>query len=474
MTLALKPDICVIGAGAAGRAAASAAAAFGVPVVLIEKGVPGDGARTGGSVPAAALAATAERANIIRNAAHFGLNVARFGVDFAAVKAHLRDVANAVAPSETHQRLAGLGVHIVDGTARFLDARTVAAGDFTIAARRFVIATGSVPALPAIPGLADTPHLTSDTVFDLADCPRHLIVIGAGSIGLELAQTFRRLGADATVLEAATPLKSDDAECAAIVLDALEREGITLRIGVTIVQVRRVLARVEIDIKTPDGPETITGSHILVAVGRRPNVEALDLDRAGIRYEPHGIDVDRRLRTTNKRVYAIGDVTIGPKSTHLAIYHAELVVRHALFRQHVSLDHHTIPTVTHTDPVLAQVGYLEDEARAHAGAIRVLRSPYRENARALATEATDGHIKVITDRKGDILGATIVGAGAGEMIATWTLAIKQKLNIRAFAGLIVPYPAYGEVGKRAAMTYFMRGLTNNQVRRIIGWLRRLG
>jgi pyruvate/2-oxoglutarate dehydrogenase complex dihydrolipoamide dehydrogenase (E3) component len=470
----LKPDICVIGAGAAGRAAASAAAAFGVPVVLIEKGVLGNGAGHCGSVPAAALAVTAERANIIRNAAHFGLNATRFDVDFTAVKAHLRDIGRTVAPSETRQRLAGLGVHIIDGTARFLDARTVAAGDFAIAARRFVIATGSLPALPAIPGLADTPHLTSDTVFDLAECPRHLIVIGAGSIGLELAQTFRRLGADVTVLEAATPLASDDPECAAIVLDALEREGITLRIGVAIAQVRRVLARIEIDITTPDGAETVTGSHLLVAVGRRPNVEALDLDLAGIRYEPNGIDVDRRLRTTNKRVYAIGDVTVGPKSTHLATYHAELVVRHALFRQQVGVDHHTIPTVTHTDPELAQVGFLEDEARAHAGAIRVLRSPYRENDRALATEATNGHIKVITGRRGDILGATIVGAGAGELIAAWTLAIGQKLNIRAFAGLIVPYPAYGEVGKRAAMTYFMRGLTSNQVRRIIGWLRRLG
>ena len=478
MTQELKPDICVIGAGAAGRAAASAAAAFGVPVVLIEKAAQksamGGDAGARGSVAATALAAMAERANIIRNAAHFGLKTARFGVDFAEVKAHLRDVANAMAPNETRQRLAGLGVRIVDGTARFLDARTVAAGEFTIAARRFVIATGSSPALPAIPGLADTPHLTSDTVFDLTDCPRHLIVIGAGSAGLELAQTFRRLGADVTVLEAATPLASDDAECAAIVLDALEREGIAIRTSVAIAQVRRVLARVEIDITTPQGVEIIAGSHVLVAVGRRPNVEDLDLDAAGIRYATHGIVVDRRMRTTNKRVYAIGDVTVGPKSTHLATYHAELVVRHALFRQQTDLDHHTIPTVTHTDPELAQVGFLEDEARAYAGAIRVLRSPYRENDRALATEATNGHIKVIADRKGEILGATIVGAGAGEMIVTWTLAITQKLNIRAFAGLIVPYPAYGEVGKRAAMTYFMRGLTSNQVRRIIGWLRRLG
>jgi pyruvate/2-oxoglutarate dehydrogenase complex dihydrolipoamide dehydrogenase (E3) component len=473
MTQALNPDICIIGAGAGGRAAASAAAAFGVPVVLIEKSAA---AGAGDGIAAAALAVTAAHAHIIRHAAQFGLKAAapRFGVDFAAVKAHLRDVAAAAAPLQARERLAGLGVRVIEGAARFLDARTVAAGDCTIAARRFVIATGSSPALPAIQNLAGTPHLTSDTIFDLADCPRHLIVIGAGSIGLELAQIFHRLGAEVTVLEAGTPLQSDDPECAAIVLDALAREGIALRSGVAIARVRRVLARIEIDVTTPHGDETVTGSHVLVAAGRRPNVEDLDLDLAGIRYAPHGIIVDRHLRTTNKRVYAIGDVTVGPKATHLAAYHAELVVRHALFRQRVGLDPHAIPTVTHTDPELAQVGLLEDEARAHAGAIRVLRSPYRENDRALAAQATDGHIKVITDRRGGILGATIVGAGAGELIAAWTLAIKQKLNIRAFAGLIVPYPAYGEVGKRAAMTYFMRGLTSHRVRRIIGWLRRLG
>ncbi len=220
----------------------------------------------------------AERANIIRNAAHFGLNAARFGVDFAAVKAHVRDVAAAAAPPRRGSGWPGSAC--ASSTARrgsWMRAPSPPV-TFTIAARRFIIATGSSPALPAIPGLADTPHLTGDTVFDLADCPRHLIVIGAGSVGLELAQAFRRLGADVTVLEAATPLAGDDPECAAIVLDALAREGITLRLGVEIARVRRVLARVEIDIATPQGPETIAGSHILVAAGRRPNVEALDLD----------------------------------------------------------------------------------------------------------------------------------------------------------------------------------------------------
>jgi pyruvate/2-oxoglutarate dehydrogenase complex dihydrolipoamide dehydrogenase (E3) component len=470
----LKPDICVIGAGTGGLATASAAAAFGVPVVLIEKHRLDGKNRNGGSVPANAFFAAAKRVHLMRDGASNGLKAARSGTDFAAAKIHVRKAIDAVAPNETRERLAGLGMRIVEGAARFLDQRTVAAGDFRITARRFVIATGSSPALPAIPGLAETPHLTNETVLDLADCPRHLIVIGAGSIGLELAQAFRRLGADVTVLEAATPLASDDPECAAVVLDALERDGVTLRSGVAIAAVRRVLANIEIDIVTPDGPETIKGSHVLVAAGRRPNLEDLDLDAAGIRYEPHGIIVDKRLRTSNKRVYAVGDVTVGPKAAHLASYQAELVVRHALFRQRISLDHQAIPTVTHTEPELAQVGFLEDEARAHSGVIRVLRWPYGENDRAQASLATAGHIKVITDRRGDILGASIVGAEAGENITAWTLAIAQKLNIRAFAGLVVPYPAYAEVGKRAAMTYFMRGLTSSGVRRIIGWLRRLG
>jgi pyruvate/2-oxoglutarate dehydrogenase complex dihydrolipoamide dehydrogenase (E3) component len=473
MAQELKPDICVIGAGAGGLATASAAAAFGVPVVLIEKPRMAGESRDGG-LPANAFLAAADRAHVLHNAASFGLKTPRAGVDFAAVKARVRDVVNAMAPNESRERLVGLGVRVIEGVARFADSQTVVAGDFAVTARRFVIATGSSPALPAIPGLADTPHLTSETVFDLTDCPRHLIVIGAGSAGLELAQAFRRLGSEVTVLEAATPLANEDAECAAVVLDALQREGITLRSGVEIARIRRVLASVEVDIVTPAGAEIVRGSHVLVAAGRRPNVEDLDLDAGRIRYEPRGIIVDKRMRTTNRCVYAVGDVVAGPKSPQLASYHAELVVRHALFRQQVSADHRAVPTVTHTDPELAQVGLLEDEARAHSGAIRVLRWPYRENDRAQCTQATNGHIKVITDRRGDILGATIVGPEAGENIVAWTLAVGQKLNISAFAGLVVPYPAYAEVGKRAAMTYFMRGLTSSWVRRIMGWLRRLG
>lgn len=475
----IRPEICVIGGGAGGLAAASAAAAFGVNVVLIEGGKTG-GETGRGAVPSKALLAAAQRARIVRNGApgarSFGRQ--RFGADFAAVRGHVLDAIAAAAPRDSRQRYSGLGIRVVEGEGRFVDRATVAVDGFDIKARRFVIATGSLPALPPIPGLADVPYLTTDGIVDLAECPRHLIVIGAGASGLELAQAFRRLGAEVTVLEAAVPLAGDDPECAAIVLDALGREGVAIRSGVEVVRVRRALARLRVDIRraTGDdrGEETIEGTHILVAAGRRPGLAGLGLDAAGIRYDPSGIRVDRKLRTSNKQVYAIGDVTGAPSFVHLANHQAGLVVRHVLFRTPIRADRLSVPWVTYTDPELAQVGPIEDEARAQAGIIRVLRSPYRDNDRAMATGATEGHIKIVTDRRGAILGATIVGAGAAENIAGWALAIDQKMNIEAVAGVMLPYPTYAEVGKRAAMTYFTRSLTSPLVRRIIGGLRRLG
>lgn len=471
----IRPDMCVIGASAGGLSVAAAAAALDISVVLVEKGgLGGKSLQKTGCLPAQALLAAAARANSLRSGARFGVKAPRFTADFAAINAHVRDVVGAVAPNFARERFAGLGVRVVNGSARFTDASTVAVDDLTIKARRFVIATGSSPLIPPIPGLLGTPHLTSETVFDLAECPRRLIVIGAGAVGLELAQAFRRLGSEVTVVEAATPLAGEDRECAAIVLAALEREGVKLRSGVEIAKVARSLAKVHVVLATPDGAETIEGSHLLVAAGRRPNLEDLDLDAAGIRYGLEGIVVDQYLTTTNKRVYAVGDVTGGPDFAHLAHYHANLVIGRALFGLQVRLGDRPVPRVTYTDPELAQVGLSEQEARAKKGVIRVLRWPYRENDRAQTQRATHGHIKVITDRKGDILGATMVGAHAAENITAWTLAVSQKLNIRAFAGLIVPYPTYAEVGKRAAITYFNRGLTAPRVRRIIGWLRRGG
>ncbi len=470
-----EPDICVIGGGPGGLAAAAAAAAMGASVVLVEKGRMGGQSLSGGTVPSKALLAAAEYANAVRAGARFGVKSVRSGIDFATVTARARQAAAAVAPQLAAERFVGLGVRVISGAARFKDANAIEVGDEVIRARRFIIATGSSPIVPEITGLADAPYLLPETVFDLSDLPRNLTIVGAGNIGLELAQAFRRLGSEVTVLEAETPLRREDPECAAVVLDALAREGIKLRTGVKITQVRRMLARIQVVIaKAEGGEETIEGTHLLVAAGRQPNIEDLNLDAAGIRHAANGIVVDKYLRTRNKKVYAIGDVVGGPKFAHVAHHHAGLVVRNALFRKKVPLDRGALPWVIYTDPELAQIGFLEDEARAHTGAIRILRWPYRENDRAVAAGATNGHIKVITDRRGAILGVTIVGTAASENIAVWSLAVGQKLKIGALAGLIVPLPTYAEVGKRAAITYFMMGLTSSRVRRMMAWLRRLG
>jgi pyruvate/2-oxoglutarate dehydrogenase complex dihydrolipoamide dehydrogenase (E3) component len=278
------------------------------------------------------------------------------------------------------------------------------------------------------------------------------------------------------VLEAAMPLATEDPECAAVVLDALAREGVVVRNGVTVTQVKRGRTRLAVELEVAEqggknSVEVLGGSDLLVASGRLPVIEGLGLEAAGIASSPSGITVDRRLRTTNKNVYAIGDVT---GSTQAAGYHAELVIRHSLFRMPVKVDPNAIPRVTFTDPEIARVGMSEVQARQRVRRIRVLRWPYRENDRALADRQTTGHIKVITDKSGRILGATIVGIGAGELITTWTLAIHQRLNIRAFAGIVVPYPALSEIGKRAALTFYTPRLSSPWVWRILGWLQRLG
>jgi pyruvate/2-oxoglutarate dehydrogenase complex dihydrolipoamide dehydrogenase (E3) component len=475
MTELLTPDICVIGAGSGGLSVAAAAAAFGVSVVLIEKGKMGGECLNTGCVPSKALIAAANHVRALAQAPAFGVSAGTAEIDFGEVRRHVHDVIAAVAPNDSKARFTGLGVRVIEGAARFKDRKTVAVGDATeIRARRFVIATGSSPALPPIPGLADVPYLTNETVFDLTVRPRHLVVIGAGPIGLELAQAFRRLGSAVTVLEAAQPLAREDVECAGILLDALVREGVDLRGNVAVVRVEATGAALRVVMRDGDGEETLEASHLLVATGRRANADGLALEQAGIRHDRNGIVVDRGLKTANRRVYAIGDVAGRGQFTHLANYQAGLVVRNALFRLPVRANEALVPRVTFTDPELAQVGLTEAEARSRRRGFRVLRWPYHENDRAQAERQTVGHIKVVTDRRGRILGATIVGAGAGELITAWTLAISRRLNIRAFAGIIVPYPTLAEIGKRAAITYFTPGLTSNWVRRIITWLRRFG
>ncbi len=472
MTDLLETDICVIGAGSGGLSVAAGASQMGAPTVLIEGGEMGGDCLDYGCGPSKALLAAGHHAHAWTGAAPFGIDATAPGVDFPKVVDHVRAVIDGIAPLDSQERFEGLGVTVIRGWARFIDERTVEVDGQRIRARRFVVATGSSAVAPPIPGLADVPYLTNETIFENREQPSHLLIIGGGPIGLEMAQAHRRLGSKVTVLEAFRAFGKDDPELTAIALERIRADGVDIREGVKI-------ASVEQDPETgpvivlEDG-ERISGSHLLVAAGRKANVERLNLDAAGITHSAKGIQVDARLRTTNRRVYAIGDVAGGLQFTHVAGYHAGIVIRNMLFRLPAKAKTDAVPWVTYTDPELAWVGLQEDQAKEANGEINILRWPFAENDRASAERLGTGFIKVITTKKGRILGAGIVGAHAGELIGLWALAISKGMKIGDVAGAILPYPTLGEVSKRAAGQFFTPKLFNDRTRKIVRFLARFG
>lgn len=475
MATRLTPDICIIGAGSGGLSVAAAAAAFGVPVVLIEKGRMGGDCLNYGCVPSKAMIAAAKHAEAMRHGAQFGIADAEPQIDFRKVHGHIHSVIAAIAPNDSVERFTALGVKVIQAEGRFTDARTVVAGDYEIRARRFVVATGSAALVPPIPGLDTVPYLTNETIFEQTRRPGHLIVVGGGPIGMEMAQAHRRLGCEVTVIEALSALGKDDPEMAAHVLERLRAEGIDIREHTRVVRVeKRGKTGVRVHVESEAGAAAVDGTHLLLAVGRAATVEGLGLDAAGIAHDRKGIKVSDRLRTTNSRVYAIGDVAGGLQFTHVAGYHAGLVLRQLLFRLPARENRTIIPWATYTDPELAHVGLAEADAAKKHARIRILRWPYAENDRAQAERKTTGHVKLVTDKRGRILGATIVGANAGEMINIFALAVSKKMGVRDLAGYIPPYPTMTEIGKRAAITYFASATRNPWVRRLIAFLRNFG
>ncbi len=471
----LTPDICVIGAGSGGLSVAAGAASFGVSVVLIEKGKMGGDCLNYGCVPSKALIAAGKQAHALRHGAKFGIADIEPEVDFKKVNAHIHNVIEAIAPNDSVERFTALGVKVIQTPAKFKDKDTLIAGDVEIRARRFVIATGSSAFVPPIKGLSEVPYFTNETIFEQTKRPGHLIIIGGGPIGIELAQAHHRLGSKVTVIEAQKALAKDDPELTAIALRNIRAEGIVILEETPVLSVEmRGKTGVRVNVGTVEGPRIVDGTHILVAAGRSANVNGMDLEKAGIDYDRRGIKVSAKLRSTNSRVYAIGDVAGGLQFTHVAGYHAGVVLRSILFRLPAKHSTAHIPWATYTDPEIAHVGQTEMDAKKTNGTIHVLRWPYSENDRATAERKTEGLIKIITDKKGRILGTSIVGAQAGEMINIYALAISKKMKVSVLAYYVAPYPTMSEIGKRAATSYYAPLARKPLIRRIIGFLSRFG
>jgi pyruvate/2-oxoglutarate dehydrogenase complex dihydrolipoamide dehydrogenase (E3) component len=474
MSEELSVDFCVIGAGSGGLSVAAAAAAFGQRVVLIEKHKMGGDCLNYGCVPSKALLAAGKRAHLMRTSAKFGVKSVEPDIDWRAVNGHVKSVIAAIEPNDSIERFTGLGVRVITAAGRFVDKSTVVAGEHRITARYFVVATGSSPVAPPIPGLADVPYFTNETIFDNAERLPHLLIIGAGPIGLEMAQAHHRLGSQVTVLEGAKALAKDDPELTALVLQKLRGEGVVILENAKIESIKGGPSKIAATISIDGATEAIEGTHILVAAGRKPNIADLGLDAAGIEFDKKGVKVSPGLVTTNASVFAIGDVAGGLQFTHVANDHAGIVIRRTLFKLPAKTTGRPVPWVTYTDPELAHVGLTEDEARAAHGKVSVLRWPYHENDRAQAERQTDGHVKVIVDKRGRIRGATIVGAQAGELIQMWSLALSQGMKIKAMTDWISPYPTLSEVNKRAAYRYFATAASKPIVRKIIALLAKLG
>jgi pyruvate/2-oxoglutarate dehydrogenase complex dihydrolipoamide dehydrogenase (E3) component len=479
----LKPDLCVIGAGAGGLSVAGAAVVVGVSTVLVEKAEMGGDCLNFGCVPSKSLLASAAAAEAQRTSEQLGIRSHEPRVDYGKIHDRIAGVIATIAPNDSAERFAALGVTVIRATARFTSPDMVVAGRERIQARRFVIASGSSPRIPDIPGLDLVRFLTNENVFALRDLPTRLVILGAGATGIEFAQVFRRLGSDVVVLETERALANEDPELAAPVLDRLAGAGVELRERSKIHRIEPRYGggiRVVLAGAVGEDGETIDASHILIAAGRKANVEGLGLEVGQIKYGKMGIKVSRSLRSvSNRKVFAVGDVAAidgrrGQWSTHRANYHAGIVVKSAAFRLPARVDEHLVPRVLYTDPEIASVGLGEEEARGKYRSIRVLRWPFAENDRAQTSGCAIGHVKVVTDKRGVVLGAGIVGPHASELITPWTIAIRQRLNLSALAAIVYPYPTLSEIARRVALISLASRAKNPWVGTLVRVLRSFG
>lgn len=467
-------DICIIGAGSAGLSLAAGAAQLGAKVVLIEEGKMGGECLNNGCIPSKSLLASAKVANIIKNCQSFGLNASLAEINYAKVHDNIKSIMSNIAPHDSAERFTGLGVSVISGKAQFVDAETLKVNDKTIKARRFVIATGSAPAIPSIPGLSTVPFLTNESIFELQEKPTRLIIIGGGPVGCELAQAFTLLGSSVTLLEAQKILPHDDADLVDILRKQLIQDGLELYENVKINNIVKSDGKVAVIFDSNGTPRTIDGSHILIAAGRKPHLSDLNLEAANVIYNARGIQVNKNLQTSNKNIYAIGDIASEFQFTHVANYHAGIVLKNILFRCKSKVKYHALPWVTFTMPELAHVGMTEAAAKQSGKSVNIVEADFNDNDRAQTEHQTAGKIKVILSKFGKILGVSIIGPHAGELIMPWGIAIDKGLSMKSMASVIVAYPTFSEINKAVAINYYKPKLFSGIMRFIVKLLAKLG
>lgn len=464
-------DAVVIGAGAAGLTAAGGCALFGLSVALIEDGEMGGECLNTGCVPSKALLSAAARA--AQQGPRLGVSLSEAQVDWHGVRAHVDGAIKAIEHHDSQERFEAMGVEVIRARAAFVSGDTVRAADRTLRAPRIVVATGSRPAIPPIEGIEGVPILTNENLFALDELPSHLAVIGAGAIGMEMAQAFRRLGSEVTMIAPSRPLERDDEEAALLVKARLEAEGVRFISGEV-----NAIAGTAGDLRlTCNGTATITASHVLVAAGRVANVDSLDLDKAGVTVGKHGIEVDARRRTSNKRIYAIGDCRSGPRFTHVSGYEASNVALEIALGIPAKADFSALPHCTFTSPELAQVGPTEGEARErHGDKIHIIRQEFSDNDRAVCDGAAGGFLKLVMKGR-KVLGATVVGEHAGELLLPWSQVIAGKASSFAMGSAIVAYPMRSDISKQAAFAAWeptVFGTWPKRLARMVAKSRRLG
>lgn len=463
----INADICVIGAGSGGLSVATGAAQMGARVVLIENNKMGGECLNSGCVPSKALISAANIARTIRDTKKYGIKSSIESINYEAVHKYINKTINNIAPHDSKERMEKLGITVLFGTASFINPKEVSVANTNIKARYFVIATGSLPTAPPTPGLKDTPYLTNATIFALKQQPEHLVVLGGGPIGCELAQAHRALGTKVTLLQHSTILNKDDPELVDTVRKQFITDGISLFENTELNNISYNNKQFTVDFTSNEEQQTITGSHLLVATGRKPNIEALQLENAKVKFNQRGIIVNNKMQSSQKHIYAVGDVAGSYQFTHIANYQAGIAIRNILFHLHSKVNYAALPWTTFTDPEIANAGMHENDAREIYGNIKVLKAEFNNNDRANTEGDTRGFIKVITKKNGKILGASIVGHNASELIQPWIIAITQKQKIKTMASFIAPYPTRGEISKVAASEYYKPALFSPKTKKIV-------